>query len=65
MLALAITAFVIIMVLDLPELLKKGLHREIAVFAVLMLVGIYGIIAQLYDWPLYNPFPAIIERLGR
>lgn len=59
LLALVLSAFVLILLIELPGLIRTGQHREIAVFTVVYLVGIYLTLSQLYNWPLYNPLPGL------
>jgi hypothetical protein len=55
MLALLITIWLIIIILELPLLIKKSLYREVLLFTVLFAAGVYMSLAQFYDWPFYIP----------
>ena len=56
-LILAILAFTVVVLIELPGLIKNRLYREIWVFSFLFLIGVYLTFAQLYQWPLPNPLP--------
>jgi hypothetical protein len=55
LLILAILALSVILLIELPGLIKNRLYREIWVFSLLFLIGAYMACAQLYQWPLPNP----------
>jgi peptidoglycan/LPS O-acetylase OafA/YrhL len=55
LLILAILALSVILLIELPGLIKNRLYREIWVFSLLFLIGAYMAFAQLYQWPLPNP----------
>ncbi|HRX20239.1 MAG TPA: hypothetical protein P5273_00855 [Syntrophomonadaceae bacterium] len=64
MLALLITIWLIIIILELPLLIKKSLYREVLLFTVLFAAGVYMSLAQFYDWPFYNPLKPLIVLLA-
>jgi hypothetical protein len=64
MLALLITIWLIIIMIELPLLVKKSLYREVLLFTVLFAAGLYMSLAQFYDWPLYNPLEPLIVLLA-
>lgn len=63
LLILAILAFVLIGSMELPGLIKHRLYREISVFFVLLFLGVYMTLAQLYGWPLIDPLVDLYPRL--
>ena len=64
MLALLITIWLIIIMIELPSLIKKSLYHEILLFTILFAAGVYMSLAQFYDWPLYNPLEPLIMLLA-
>ncbi len=64
MLALLIAIWLIIIMIELPSLIKKSLYREVLLFTVLFAAGVYMSLAQFYDWPLYNPLEPLIVLLA-
>ncbi len=59
MLVLLILLFVVIILIDVPALLRDRMYRELAVFSVLMAVAILYSLGQFYNWPLPNPVKAL------
>jgi len=55
LLALALLVFALILGMELPGLLKIRLYKEARVFVILFLLGVYLVLAQLYQWPMPNP----------
>lgn len=47
--------FSIIIIIEVPELVKNRMWRELLVFSVLLLTGMLYSIGQIYEWPLPNP----------
>jgi len=43
-----------ILVLDTPPLIKARAYNELIVFSVILLVGIYLAMVQLYNLPFFN-----------
>lgn len=62
---LLVLIYLAIIVMEIPAMLIKGWHRELLVFTVLFLGGVYLSLAQLYDWPLYNPLESLIAAADR
>ncbi|HOB12220.1 MAG TPA: hypothetical protein PLM20_04320 [Syntrophomonadaceae bacterium] len=63
LLALALITFVLVVCIELPGLLKNRLYKEIQVFGILFLLGMYLTLAQLYQWPIPNPLQDLYPRL--
>lgn len=61
---LTITAYIIILGIELPGLIKKRWYKEMAVFGLLFLFAVFLSLAQLYQWPVFNPFISIITRMN-
>lgn len=55
LLILIILALAVVVLIELPGLIKNRLYREIGVFSLLFLIGTYLACAQLYQLPLPNP----------
>lgn len=47
--------FLVIILLQVPPLVKKGLWKELLVYSVILTLGILYSIGQVYHWPLPNP----------
>jgi hypothetical protein len=62
-LILLILALSVILLIELPGLIKNQLYREIWVFSFLFLIGTYLACAQLYQWPLPNPLAELYPLL--
>lgn len=63
LLALALIAFALVLFIELPGLLKNRLYKEIQVFGILFMLGMYLTLAQLYHWPIPNPLQDLYPRL--
>lgn len=50
-----IAIFAVIIILQVPPLVKKDLWKELIVYGVILSLGIIYSIGQLYHWPLPNP----------
>ncbi|ADI01080.1 MAG TPA: hypothetical protein GXX39_09645 [Syntrophothermus lipocalidus] len=59
MLALLILLFLVIILIDVPPLLRDKMYRELAVFSVLMAIAVLYSLGQFYNWPLPNPVRAL------
>lgn len=64
LLLLLIAIYIIIILLEVPDLMRQGWHRELIVFFVIFIAGIFLSLAQFYNWPLYNPLERIIMTAG-
>lgn len=64
MIWLFIGLYIIILLLELPALIKKRWYKEIVVLGVLFFISIYMGMVQLYQWPIYNPFKAILPYIA-
>ncbi|NLB87983.1 MAG: hypothetical protein GX790_01960 [Syntrophomonadaceae bacterium] len=49
----------IIILLEVPRLMKEKLYKELVAFSVVLIIGTYMTIAYFYKLPLYNPFEAL------
>lgn len=63
LLALSILIYALIILIELPGLLKNRLYREVKVFVVLFLAGVFLSLAQFYHWPLPNPLQDLYPML--
>jgi len=57
--------YAVILGVELPALIKNRLYKEIVVFMVFLLVGIYMSLSQFYGWNLYNPFEPWIKYMSK
>lgn len=64
MISILISIYIIILLLELPTLIKKRWYKEIAVFSVIFLLGVYLGMVQFYHWPFYNPMKVLISLLA-
>jgi hypothetical protein len=64
MIWLLIGIYVVIVVLEMPAIIKNHMYREMWTFMAFFVVGLYMSLAQLYGWPLYNPFSPFIAMLA-
>ncbi|MBC7075488.1 MAG: hypothetical protein H5T98_05360 [Syntrophomonadaceae bacterium] len=64
---MVITLFVFliaaVVLIDAPELYKKRMYKELAVFVFFLLIGLYLGMVQLFGWPFYNPVVDMIPAL--
>lgn len=44
----------IVVLLDVPKLIKENRYRELAVYSFFMFIGAYLAMVQLFGWPFYN-----------
>lgn len=56
--------YLLIIIIELPPLIKGRMYREIGVFAVFYLLGVYLSLVQFYSLPFFNPFIHFIEHLA-
>lgn len=61
MLFLLILGFVLIVLLEVPEMLIRGQRRELVAFSVLLAAGFLLSLAVMLDWPVPSPTPALIR----
>jgi hypothetical protein len=52
-----------ILVMDLPALTRDRLYKEIFVYLVFLIVGVYMGIILIYNLPYYNPFVQLMTFL--
>jgi len=50
-----ILGFCVLIVLEVPGLVKNKMWKELCVYSVLMAIGIVYSLGQVLDWPLPNP----------
>lgn len=55
MILLLVAIFVIIILIDVPPLVKQRMYKELAAFVVLFLIGAIYSLGQFYGWSLPNP----------
>lgn len=64
MIFLLIGIFIIIVVMEIPHLIKNSRYREIGIFFFFYVLGAYMSLSQLYGWALYNPLKFLIILLA-
>lgn len=60
LLLMAILAYIIILWIELPRLIKNRWYKEMIVFGILFVLAVFLSMAQYYQLPIFNPFTAII-----
>ena len=55
-----IAIYGLIMISELPALIKNHWHKEIVVFSVFFIISIYMGMVQFYRWPFYNPLDSLL-----
>ncbi len=61
---LLVAVFILILGLELPALIKQKLYKEIAVFAVVYVIGVVMAVINFYNLPVLNPFEALATFLS-
>jgi hypothetical protein len=60
LLLLTILAYILILGIELPRLIKNRWYKEMVVFGILFVLAVFLSMAQYYQLPIFNPFTAII-----
>lgn len=55
-----LAAAAVIMLIEMPSLIKKKLRKELWVFTILLIVGTGLGIAQVLNWPIPSPLNIVI-----
>ncbi|NLU50705.1 MAG: hypothetical protein GXX09_09945 [Syntrophomonadaceae bacterium] len=55
MIILLIFIFLVIILIDVPPLVKQRMWKDLAAFSVLFIIGVVYSLGVFYDWPLPNP----------
>lgn len=63
MLFILIAIYMLMLAIELPALIKNRWYREMAVFGVLFLCGLYMGMVQFFHWPFFNPWDYLLPRL--
>ena len=59
--------YFLIIIIEVPGLIKRQLYKELAVFTFLFTLGLYAGLAYIYNWPLtviFDTINAYLERLS-
>ena len=62
---LLVAIYILILIFELPDLIKKRWYKEIIVFSVLFIISVYMGGVQFYHWPFYNPLDSIVPLLAQ
>ncbi len=54
-----IVIYLLILLIEVPGLLKKQLYKELMIFMGFFIIGLYMGVAFFYHWPLLAPFEAL------
>ena len=60
MLWLLLTINLLVLIIEVPTLIKNQMYKELGVFTVLFAIGLYVSLAFNYNWPLKEPFNALM-----
>ncbi|MEQ8176526.1 MAG: hypothetical protein ABRQ26_15855 [Syntrophomonadaceae bacterium] len=64
MIWILIAIYVVILGLELPALLKRKTRLELWTFTAYFIIGLYMSLAFYYNWPLIEPFQALVNYVG-
>ncbi|MEA4924795.1 MAG: hypothetical protein VB084_05725 [Syntrophomonadaceae bacterium] len=64
MIMLLVAIYALILVSELPSLIKNRWYKEIMVFSILFLISVYMGMVQFYHWPFYNPLDTLLPILA-
>lgn len=56
--------YLLIIIVEVPGLLKKRLYIEFTAFMFVFLIGLYMGLAYFFQWPLRTPFEALTTYIG-
>lgn len=65
MLWLLLLINLLILVIEVPYLVRKRLYRELSVFTFFFAIGLYFSLGFYYHWPLQEPFVALVTYAGQ
>lgn len=54
-----IAIYLLILLIEIPSLVKRHLYKELMVFGAFFLTGVYMSLAFFYQWPLAGPIEAL------
>jgi len=60
MIWLLVAIYILMLVFELPTLIRNKWYKEIVVFSVIFIISVYMGMVQFYDWPFYNPMDALL-----
>lgn len=61
MIWILVVIYVLIIVLEVPPLMKNRMYHELGAFVIVFAIGLYMSLAFYYEWPLSGFFEAIIK----
>jgi len=64
MLWLLLSINLAVLIMEVPTLVKDRMYKELGVFAVIFVIGLYVSLAFNYNWPLKEPFNALMAYLA-
>lgn len=56
--------YLLIIIVEVPGLLRKRQYKELTAFMVVFLIGLYMGLAFFLQWPLIAPFEALTTYIG-
>jgi len=60
MIWLLVAIYIMMLVFEMPALIKKRWYKEITVFSVLFIISVYMGMVQFYDWPFFDPLNTLL-----
>jgi uncharacterized membrane protein len=57
--------YILIIIIEVPGLLKKQQYKELTAFMVLFVIALYMGLAFFFQWPLSAPFETLSTYMGR
>ncbi|MDD2619908.1 MAG: hypothetical protein PHC92_04465 [Syntrophomonadaceae bacterium] len=61
MIWILVLIYVLIIATEVPSLVKSRMYPELAAFVVVFMIGLYISLAFFYEWPLREPFQALMN----
>ena len=60
MIWLLVAIYILMLVFEMPALVKNRWYKEIAVFSVIFVISVYMGMVQFYDWPFFDPLNTLL-----
>ena len=55
----------LILVIEVPSLIRSRLYSELGVFTIFFVIGLYFSLGFYYHWPLQGPFDTLLTYAGQ
>jgi len=60
MIWLLVAIYILMLVFELPAMIRNRSYKEITVFSVFFIISVYLGMVQFYNWPFYNPLDTLL-----